>query len=231
MFSKLTGDFVVTAAYAHELSKHGITLGHTNYASAYATGLLCARRLLTKFKLQDKYQGAKAVDGKLFLVDALEEDNAPRPFRALLDVGLRRTTTGNKIFGVVKGLADGGVDIPHNDKRFPGYDRAEKKLNADTHKKHILGVNVADFMKHLQSNNPEGYKKHFSRFIKAGIKPDDLEKLYKKAHESIRKDPVHVKKAQKPKGPSYKRERLSKEQRRDRISQKITARLAKANKA
>ena len=36
-----------------------------------------------------------------------------RPFRAFLDVGLARTTTGARVFGVLKGAVDGGLDIPH----------------------------------------------------------------------------------------------------------------------
>ena len=36
-----------------------------------------------------------------------------RPFRAFLDVGLTRTTTGNRAFAVMKGAVDGGIDIPH----------------------------------------------------------------------------------------------------------------------
>ncbi|KAI5438922.1 hypothetical protein KIW84_024591 [Lathyrus oleraceus] len=44
-----------------------------------------------------------------------------RPFRALLDVGLVYTTTGNRVFGALKGALDGGLDIPHSDKRFAGF--------------------------------------------------------------------------------------------------------------
>ena len=40
--------------------------------------------------------------------------------RAHLDVGLTRTTTGNRVFGAMKGAADGGLKIPHSVKRFPG---------------------------------------------------------------------------------------------------------------
>jgi len=40
--------------------------------------------------------------------------------RAYLDIGLARTTTGARIFGAMKGAADGGIDIPHSVKRFPG---------------------------------------------------------------------------------------------------------------
>ena len=36
---------IVCAAYSHELPKYGITVGLTNYAAAYCTGLLVARRV------------------------------------------------------------------------------------------------------------------------------------------------------------------------------------------
>ena len=35
------------------------------------------------------------------------------PFRCVLDVGLKRTTTGAKVFAAMKGAVDGGLDIPH----------------------------------------------------------------------------------------------------------------------
>jgi len=52
--------------------------------------------------METKYAGITAVDGKLFNVDD-KPNPERRPFRAILDVGLIRTTTGNKIFGVLKG--------------------------------------------------------------------------------------------------------------------------------
>lgn len=35
----------------------------------------------------------------------------------------------NRVFGCMKGAADGGLDIPHNEKRFPGYDRDTKSYD------------------------------------------------------------------------------------------------------
>lgn len=40
-------------------------------------------------------------------------DGSPGAFRAFLDVGLARTTTGARVFGALKGAVDGGLDIPH----------------------------------------------------------------------------------------------------------------------
>lgn len=51
------------------------------------------------------------VDGEEYNVEAQEEGAGP--FRAFLDVGLVRTTTGARVFGAMKGAADGGIDIPH----------------------------------------------------------------------------------------------------------------------
>ena len=35
-------------------------------------------------------------------------------------------------------------------KRFPGYDDEAGELNAEIHRKHIMGGHVADYMNHLQ---------------------------------------------------------------------------------
>ena len=73
-------------------------------------------------------------------------------FRCCLDVGLARTSTGAKVFAAMKGAVDGGLDIPHSVKRFPGYDNEEKSLTAEVHRNHIFGLHVAEYMKHLQVN-------------------------------------------------------------------------------
>lgn len=139
--------------------------------------------------LDGVYEGNTDINGELFMV----EDNADGPgaFRACLDVGLARTTTGAKVFGAMKGAADGGIDIPHSEKRFPGYDKEEGQFNADVHRARIFGTHVADYMRSLQEEDEEAYKKQFSLYIKNGIKPDGIEDMYKKAHAAIRKDPEH----------------------------------------
>lgn len=44
-YARIEGDMIVCAAYAHELPKYGVKVGLTNYAAAYCTGLLLARRV------------------------------------------------------------------------------------------------------------------------------------------------------------------------------------------
>merc|ERR1711921_46928 len=111
-YARLEGDIVICAAYSHELPRYGVKVGLTNYAAAYCTGLLLARRLLAKFNLDKIYEGQTEVDGEYFAVE--EEEGQPRSFRAFLDVGLARTSTGARIFAAMKGAADGGLDIPHS---------------------------------------------------------------------------------------------------------------------
>ena len=74
--------------------------GLTNYAATYATGLLLARRLLQKFNLDKTYTGAEEATGEDYNVEA--DDEGPRPFTALLDTGLKRTSTGSKVFAALK---------------------------------------------------------------------------------------------------------------------------------
>lgn len=42
---------------------------------------------------------------------------------------------------------DGGLDIPHSDKRFAGFKKDEKQLDSDIHRKYIYGGHVADYMR------------------------------------------------------------------------------------
>lgn len=124
---------------------------------AYATGLLCARRALTKLGLADKYEGQAEPDGTIALVETLDDEDAPRPFKCYLDVGLKRTSTGSRVFGALKGASDGGIYIPHNEKRFPGYDPESKELDAETLKKYIFGGHVAEYMESLEEEDDERF--------------------------------------------------------------------------
>ena len=142
VYATIAGDVVVAAAYSHELPEFGLKVGLTNYAAAYATGLLVARRVLTKLGLAETYQARRALrhassifcksayvhcshqpwhalyltaclacglhhaqgveeaDGEDYNVEAVED--GPRPFYCLLDAGLKRTSTGSKVFAALK---------------------------------------------------------------------------------------------------------------------------------
>lgn len=63
-------------------------------------------------------------------------------------------------------------------KRFPGYDTESKEFNAEVHRKHIMGINVSEYMSYLMEEDEDAYKKQFSRFIKNGVTPDMASALH-----------------------------------------------------
>merc|ERR1712183_785898 len=220
--AKIDGDVVVCAAYSHELPRYGVKVGLTNYAAAYCTGLLLARRLLTKLKLADIYEGQVEVDGDEYNVGS--EDGQPAAFRCYLDVGLSRTTTGARVFGALKGAVDGGLEINHSLTRFPGYDEESDEFNAEVHRGHIFGKNVGEYMSNLSESDEDAFRRQFSQYIKEGITPDTIEEMYTKAHAAIRADPI-VKAVAKEKfsGKRYLRKKMSLAQRKDSAKQKKEA--------
>jgi large subunit ribosomal protein L5e len=231
---------VLCSATSLELVKYGINGGYTNYAASYATGLLVARRLLTQLGLADTYSGVSEVTGELFDVsaDMTERRNegeqiARRPFKACLDIGLARSTKGNKVFAALKGASDGGLHVPHKTRCFPGATKNDKEWTYDAavHRERIFGAHVASYMKTMKEEDPEKFDAHFSK-MKDMV---DLEGAYKKAHVAIRKDPVFVKKTPlanpgrtregqmiKTSQGTYPREvRLTNAERKERVTQKI----------
>jgi len=221
--ANISGDLVLASAYAHELPRYGLEVGLTNYAAAYCTGLLVARRVLKKLEMDAEYEGNVEATGEDFSV---EPGESRRPFRALLDVGLVRTTTGNRVFGALKGALDGGVDVPHSEKRFAGFSKDSKQLDAETHRKYIYGGHVAAYMGTLIEDEPEKYQTHFSEYIKKGIEADGIEELYKKVHAAIRADPLEKKTKAKPAPKEHKRFNLKKltyEERKNKLIERLNA--------
>ncbi|CAN1128590.1 60S ribosomal protein L5 [Linum perenne] len=216
--STIIGDHILAAAYSHELPRYGLEVGLTNYAAAYCTGLLLARRVLKKLEMDQEYEGNVEASGEDFSVEPSENR---RPFRALLDVGLVRTTTGNRVFGALKGALDGGLDIPHSDKRFAGFSKDSKQLDADVHRKYLYGGHVASYMRSLQEDEPEKYQTHFSEYLKRGLSPDEIEALYKKVHAAIRADPS-IKKSDKP-VVTHNPKRLTYDERRTKLIERLHA--------
>ncbi|NXD32801.1 RL5A protein, partial [Spelaeornis formosus] len=227
VYAKLQGDVVFTHASSKELGKYGIEHGLTNWTAAYATGLLVARRALTKLGLADKYEGVVEPTGEMQLTEELGDDE-PRPFKAYLDVGLRRTSTGNRVFGALKGASDGGIFIPHNEKRFPGYDPESKELDAEVLQKYIVGGHVAEYMESLEEEDDERFKKQFSTYLAADISSADIEELYTEAYAKIREDPEFKPTEKdvakwKKESQAQRSKPLTREQRRQRVEEKIAA--------
>lgn len=252
VYSTIECDKVLCQANSKELVHIGIRAGFTNYAASYATGLLLARRLLKQLKLEELYKGVNEATGEHFDVNKDLENRRSegeviwkRPFKAALDIGVVRSTNGNKVFAAMKGACDGGLHVPHKTRCFPGATKDDKKwkYDASAHRHRIYGGHVADYMDYLQQQSDEAYDRQFSQWsgnagsLDAMYKGNtvNLEALYKKVHAEIRAKPDAHKKTPLAnpvrthegimittgKG-SYPREvRLTDAERKERIKQKI----------
>jgi large subunit ribosomal protein L5e len=222
VWSTIAGDRVKASADSTELRRFGLTAGLTNYAAAYATGLLTARRLLTLLDEENKARNITSSMAKTFnLVPettgeyvnieelAQKKGVEQRPFTCYLDIGLARATVGNRVFAALKGAVDGGLHIPHKDKIFPKVKDAKETKGAKKEEKgkpgagnplrdRIFGVHVQSYMDRIRKDS-EAYKRQFSRWDKcvSENKVKTLEELYKKVHAAIRANPARVKKARK----------------------------------
>ena len=180
---------------------------------------MLARRHLKALKLDGLYKGVDEVNGEDYNAE-VEGDN-PNPFMAVLDVGLARTSTGAKIFAVMKGVADGGIYVPHSETRFFGYDPEAKEYSAEAHRDRIFGKHVADYMRLLQDESEDAYKRQFSKFIEAGVTADNLESVYKKAHDAIRANPEReAKKEKKVTRKRWTDKKLTYDERKQRVEEK-----------
>jgi len=228
--AEVAGDRVVMAAYSHELPAFGLNHGLTNYAASYATGLLLARRTLDKLGIAKQFEGntdVKKLGEFVACRDKQDDEGEGRfPFRAILDVGLARTTTGAKVFGVMKGVVDGGVAVPHKPNRFPGFNKANGKFDAKSMREKIFGGHVAKWMAIVADNkakNPDEATTQFNKF--GNLKAADLETLYKKVHAAIRADPKKrvPRKNNQAGRKDYSRKRLTVPERRAAVAKKIQA--------
>jgi large subunit ribosomal protein L5e len=158
-----------------------------------------------------------------------------------LDVGLVRTTTGNRVFGALKGATDGGLYIPHSVKRFPGFTKAKDEgetetYNAKSHRDRIFGNHIDNYMKSLKEKGGEAYKKQFSKWdvtLKES-KLASIEKLIEKVHGDIRKNPDRLKKATKKDNKrdhkKFAPKRLNAAQRKANVEKKFKIATAAASK-
>merc|ERR1712224_600668 len=245
VYATIIGDRTVCQALSTELPKYGIGAGLTNYAAAYATGLLCGRRLLKKYGMDDEFKGVEEHNAEEYHIEE-EHEGDRRPFKVLLDVGLKRTSVGANLFGALKGAADAGLHVPHSTKRFPGYEPPAEKgadptYEAETHKARIMGGHVGEYMEMLEEEDPTKYEAHFAKFIAAGVGGGEIQDMYSDAHSKIKEDPSYEPKEAKTvenkrvgknievDGKKYQRNvKLTLKQRKEKVRQKIANAQKKA---
>lgn len=136
----LDGDETVVSAHSKELKKMGWLGSGKNTSAAYLTGFLA---------------GKKALEAGI-------ED-------AVLDIGLKSSTRGARIFAALKGAVDAGLNIPHNDIVLPADER-------------IRGEHVAAY---AESLSDEEVEKKFSLYIKNGLSPKDLPDHFESIKQKI----------------------------------------------
>lgn len=91
---------------------------------------------------------------------------------AILDVGLHRPTPGGRLFAVVKGAVDAGLEVPHSDDVVPDDER-------------VSGKHIADYASQLKQRDPNLYNARFSQYLKRGLTPEDLPKHFEEVKAKI----------------------------------------------
>lgn|GEM_PF-8336 len=132
IIAKPTGDQTVAAANSRELiKKYGWRAPTGNLPAAYLTGLLCG--------LKAKAAGIN---------------------EAILDLGLINPTKGAKVFAVLHGVIDAGVEIPHGDEKIVA---ARSK-----------GDHIGYYANELDTEEPQVYTAKFTKYTDKGIAPEKI---------------------------------------------------------
>ncbi len=94
---------------------------------------------------------------------------------AVLDIGLADPVPGSRVFAALKGALDAGLKIPHSEEILPPEER-------------IRGEHIALWAEDLAKNDPEKYKKQFSKYLERGFKPEGLPSHFEEVAERIRRE-------------------------------------------
>lgn len=142
IIAKPHGDEVLASANSRELIKsYGWRAPTGNIPASYLTGLLCGVK-------------AKAAGIK----------------EAILDIGLVSPTKGSKIFAVLSGVVDAGVDVPHSEEKIV--------------KERMKGEHIAKYAKSLGAGSEE-YIAKFSQYTIQGVAPEKIVEHFTKVKADI----------------------------------------------
>ncbi len=141
--AKLDGDLVLASAHSRELAKkYGWKASRGNLPAAYLTGLLCG--------LKAKAQGVR---------------------EAISDIGLHAPSKGARIFAVLKGVLDAGINVPHSEEKLPDEKRTK-------------GEHTVQYARSLASD-PEEYRARFSRYLEQKLAPESLSENFAEVKKDI----------------------------------------------
>jgi large subunit ribosomal protein L18 len=140
--AKQKGDLTIVSANSHELiKKYGWKAPTGNIPAAYLTGLLCG--------LKAKTAGVN---------------------EAILDLGLINPTKGARVFAVLHGVIDAGVEIPHG----------QEKIAKDRSK----GDHIARYARNL-SDEQQVYQAKFSKYTAGGVTPEKVAEHFSQVRAAI----------------------------------------------
>lgn len=219
----VTGDRVVATADSSELPRYGVDFGLTNYFAAYATGMLCARRVLAQMDGMDSIYSPNTDVGEYCVTE--DKDDCRRAYKVFLDIGLARSSRGARVFAAMKGASDGGLHIPHSESKFYGF-TAENGLDSAKLRERIFSKPLVEYMQSLKSTDAERYQRLFSGYIAKGVEPEAIEAKQQQCLEAIIADPSRVvrERTQQTHAPARgKQPRLAPEERKARVAAKIAA--------
>ena len=135
------GDKIVASASSKQLAKLGWKGNTGNLSAAYLVGLLLAK-----------------------------EAKKAKVAEAVYDIGRQTSVLGSRLYAVLKGAVDGGLEVPHSEEALPSEER-------------IKGRHIAEYAKMLKAKEPETYKKRFAAMLKNGLNPEEIESHF----DSIKK--------------------------------------------
>jgi len=138
----MKGDKVLVSAHSRELQKHGYGASTGNLSAAYLVGLLLA----SKAK-KNKVTGA------------------------IVDLGLYRKCLGSRLFAVIKGAKEGGLDIPADEKALPDDAR-------------VNGMHIEAYAQSLKEDKTR-FDRQFSSYVKNKVDPTKITSIISSVKEKL----------------------------------------------
>lgn len=136
------GDRILASAFSKELSRWGWKGYTANTPAAYLVGLLC---------------GYRARDSGVE--------------KCVLDIDRYVPSPQAKVFAVLKGALDAGLDIPHEEGVFPS-------------EKRCCGGHISNYAQGLRSDEEE-YRSQFGSYLEKDLLPEDLPEHFKQVKRAI----------------------------------------------
>lgn len=138
------GDAIKLSVHSSSLSKYGWKADTGNIPSAYLVGFVLGKK-------------AQAAGIK----------------KAILDIGMKTSIKNTRLYAVVAGALEAGLDVPHGGDNLPPEER-------------LTGTHIAEYAKTLKEN-PDEYQKKFSRYLKRDLHPEQLPDHVKQVKDTITK--------------------------------------------